>query len=294
MTWADIAGKDFRDAIRSRWLKVLTVLYTIAFPAWIVGVFYLGWIPLPDAARLTNDATTIFIVGYRGVSIWIVPAIAIVMAYASITDERDSGSIKVLLSLPHTRRDLVVGKVIGRSGVVIVPIVIGLLVSVLFLYGTGQPVVLFDFFFFGSMTLLLGIVFTAMSVGLSAFVGSKRRAIFASAGMYIVFVLLWTDLMGGSVAFGRWVLRTAFDAPLTTKQVFDVENFIELLNPIGAYEDIVGIQVLGGGIVQQFYRTNNYGTPPFYLTHKFSVLVMVVWALLPTGLGIWHLERSDL
>jgi ABC-2 type transport system permease protein len=294
MTWADIAGKDFRDAIRSPWLTRLTVLYVVAFPAWIVGVFYLQWIPLPDAANLTNDVSTIFIVGYRGISEWIIPAIAIVMAYAAITDERDSGSIKVLLSLPHSRRDLVLGKVVGRSGVVIVPIVVGLVVAILFLYGTGQPLVLGDFLFFCAMTLLLGIVFTALSVGLSAFMGSNRRAIFASVGIYLLFVLLWNDLMGGSVALFRWVLNTAFDTTLTVKQVFDIEESIKLMNPVGAYKDVVGIQVLGGGIARQFYATNNYGPVPFYLTHKFSILMMFLWALLPTGLGIWKLERSDL
>lgn len=295
MTWADVAGKDFRDAVRSKWLTILTVLYVVAFPLWIVLVFILGWVGLPDAANLTNDVGTIFIIGYRDVSSWIVPGIAIVMAYAAITDERDSGSLKVLLSLPHSRRDLVLGKVLGRSGVVVVPIALGLVVTALLLYGLGQPFGLGNFLFFASMTLLLGIVFTAMSVGLSALVGSNRRAIFASLGMYILFAMLWKDVMvGGGVALGREFLNVAFATELTGKQVFDVENFVELLNPIGAYKDVVGVQALGGGIVQQVYATNDYGPVPFYLTHKFSVLVMFLWAILPIAVGVWQLERIDL
>jgi ABC-2 type transport system permease protein len=292
MTWADIAGKDFRDAIRSPWVKILSVIYSIAFALWIAALF-LGVIQ-PSVLSLTAEVTAQFISEFRTVSGWIVPGIAIVMAYASITDERDSGSMKVLLALPHSRRDLVLGKVIGRSGVAIVPIMVGLVVAAILLFVFGSQFVIFDFLFFSSMTLFLGIVFTAMSVGLSAFMGSNRRAIFASAGMFVVFVLAWNNLLGGSVALFRWVLRAGFDAPLTTKQVFDLEQFIKLLNPIGAYKDVVGIQVLGGGIVRQFYATNNYGQPPFYLTHKFSILVMVFWAVFPTALGVWHLDRTDL
>jgi ABC-2 type transport system permease protein len=295
MTWADIAGKDFRDAIRSPWVSRLTVLYVLAFPLYIVLAFILRLIPLPEAVNLTNEASALFIVGFRSVSVWIVPGIAIVMAYASITDERDSGSVKVLLSLPHSRSDLLLGKVIGRSGVVIVPVLIGLLFGGLFLYGTGRPVVLGDYLFFSAMTLLLGIVFTALSVGLSAFMGSNRRAIFASLGLYVLFVFLWTDvLLGGGFALVRWVLNAGFDVTLTGKQVFDVENFVELLNPIGAYKDIVGVQVLGGGIVQSVYATNNYGPVPFYLTHRFSVVVMFAWTVLSTVIGVVQLRRIDL
>jgi ABC-2 type transport system permease protein len=294
MTWADVAGKDFRDAIRSRWVTRLAILYSIAFPLYILLAFILQLIPQPSAANLTNEASALFIIGFRRVSTWIVPGIAIVMAYASITDERESGSLKLLLSLPHSRRDLVIGKVIGRSGVVIVPVLVGLVFGLLLLYATGQPVVVFDYLFFSSMTLLLGIVFTAISVGFSAYMGSNRRAIFASLGLYIMFVFLWSDILL-SVGFAnvRSILN-AFDVTLTAKQVFDIENFVQLVNPIGAYKDIVGIQVLGGGIVQSVYATNDYGPVPFYLTHKMSVLIMFVWAFLSSALGIWKLERVDL
>jgi len=104
MTWADVAGKDFRDAVRSRWVGRLAILYVVAFILYILFAFVLRWIPLPQAANLTNEVSALFIIGFRSVSVWIVPAISIVMAYASITDERDSGSLKVLLSLPHSRQ----------------------------------------------------------------------------------------------------------------------------------------------------------------------------------------------
>jgi len=295
MTWADVAGKDFRDAVRSPWVSRLTALYVVAFPVYIVFAFYLGWIPLPSATNLTNEASALFIIGFREVSVWIVPAIAIVMAYASITDERDSGSIKVLLSLPHSRRDLVLGKILGRSGVVVVPVAIGLLFGGLFLYGSGRPVVLMDYLFFSSMTLLLAIAFTTLAVGLSAFMGSNRRAIFASFGVYVLFVFLWKPvLLATGFALVREVLTVALGITLTGKQVFDVENFVQLLNPVGAYKDLVGIQVLGGGIVYSVYHAEGYGPVPFYLTHNFSIIVMFGWMVLSSALGVWQLGRIDL
>lgn len=45
------------------------------------------------------------------------------MTYGAILHERNSGSIRFLLGLPNSRRDIVVGKFLGRSGTVAVPLV---------------------------------------------------------------------------------------------------------------------------------------------------------------------------
>jgi len=54
---------------------------------------------------------------------------ALIAAYLAIAGERESGSLKLLLGLPPSRGEVLVGKFLGRSGVVAIGLVLGFLVS---------------------------------------------------------------------------------------------------------------------------------------------------------------------
>lgn len=47
------------------------------------------------------------------------------LGYRAIVGERESGSLKFLLGLPHTRRDVILGKLIGRVSTVTVAVLVG-------------------------------------------------------------------------------------------------------------------------------------------------------------------------
>jgi len=110
MSWLVVARKDFEDSIRSRWLIGLTALF-VGLVALIAAV----------SLRLSTGGQTIstnaFLSGnFMGLlSGTLVPLIALVIAYNSVSGEWKSGSLKLLLSLPHSRADVVFGKVAGRS-----------------------------------------------------------------------------------------------------------------------------------------------------------------------------------
>jgi ABC-2 type transport system permease protein len=43
------------------------------------------------------------------------PIVGVVVGYNAVSGGRESGSLKLLLSLPHSRADVVFGKVVGRG-----------------------------------------------------------------------------------------------------------------------------------------------------------------------------------
>jgi len=55
---------------------------------------------------------------YLNIVTLFLPLVAIFAGYAAISKERTGGSLKLLLSLPHSRKDVIIGKVVGRCGVV--------------------------------------------------------------------------------------------------------------------------------------------------------------------------------
>ncbi|APW97841.1 ABC transporter [Halobiforma lacisalsi AJ5] len=109
MTWSTIAKKDFRDAVQSRALWALVAVFVLAS---VLSTY--AYVEAPELLGSPGGATLggliFFTIGLVGL---FVPLAAIVVCYKSLAGERELGSIKLLLSLPTTRLDVFVGKVVG-------------------------------------------------------------------------------------------------------------------------------------------------------------------------------------
>ncbi|QGN07316.1 ABC transporter [Halorhabdus sp. CBA1104] len=110
MSTLAVAKKDFRDALRSRALWGLSALFVLlsVLIAYAFGEFTTEM----GVEEQTAEGLAYFLASQIGL---FVSVTAIVIAYKAIAGERESGSIKILLSLPHTRRDVLAGKVLGRG-----------------------------------------------------------------------------------------------------------------------------------------------------------------------------------
>jgi ABC-2 type transport system permease protein len=246
----------------------------------------------------------------------LLPIIAIVMAYASVAGERDSGSIKLLLSLPHSRLDVVVGKVVGRSVVVIVPVLIGFAIAAVSFVLTPIVFVPERFVAFTLLTALLGTIFVALAVGISAAARSARQAMIGTVAVYVITLPpIWNGL---ATPLARR-LRDAFG--LTGLETIKLELFSKVLNPVVAYSSlstalnvpetvtmgnstvsgtaIARAQLAGGAGLQgqfnrQIYAQSLAGNVPFYLTDAFLVVLMVAIGVVVLAVGYWIFENTDL
>src|SRR6056297_3229926 len=104
MSWKAIARKDVRDAGTSRTLWALTALLPVLFVALALGI----------SAFVDREFDTFLQTGAALVSTTFA-LLGIVLGYKSVIAERNSGSIALLLSMPHSRRDVVIGKFVGRA-----------------------------------------------------------------------------------------------------------------------------------------------------------------------------------
>ena len=111
VTWRDVARKDFEDAARSKLLWGLIAV----FVAFLVMSLLSAEELFPDA--VTVDAATA-LSGVAMLAQLFVPGIELVAGYMAVVGERRSGSLRVLLSYPFSRFDVVAGKLVGRSLVV--------------------------------------------------------------------------------------------------------------------------------------------------------------------------------
>lgn len=280
MSTALIARKDFDDAVRSRMIIAITGIFVFFATLITVAPALFG----DGAADIdTAEALSLTMVPAQ----IIVPIVALIVGYMAIVGERQSGSVKILLGFPHSRFDVVAGKLIGRTGVITLGIVVGFTVATVIgavLYG-GLPVT--DFLKVLGVTVLLGAVFTGYAVGVSAGVTTRGKAMALVIGMYILFNALWNLL----TSLVLWAVEGSF----VVQNPPTWHEFLVSLSPMNAFESIatyLDIEVLplfGGGFGQEAAASD-----PFFLQDWFGFVVLLAWMVIPLALGYWRFERADL
>ncbi|SDL89798.1 ABC-2 type transport system permease protein [Halogranum gelatinilyticum] len=274
MSWQAVARKDFEDAVRSRWLLGLTTLFTLLVSLAVYIVRPAG------GGTFSSNAVLNSIVVKDGVTTTLIPLIALVMAYSAVVGERASGSLKLLLSLPHSRADVVFGKVLGRSGAIALPVVVGFLLPALLLALGPLNFAVGSYVGYTLLTAFLGCVFVGIAVGFSAAMASQRLAMAGAMGLYLLFVPLW-----GAVQFPLQIYLQLSGGvpgwlPLTGPEIF---RLLRLLNPTGSFKIVSGAFLNG-----QLFTGGSANL------HVAAATMLVGWLLLPPLLGLWKFERADL
>lgn len=280
MSMALIARKDFDDALRSRMILSITGIFVFFATLVVAAPALFG-----DASELTTaEALSLTVVP----SETIVPIVSLIVGYMAIVGERQSGSVKVLLGFPHSRRDVVAGKLIGRTGVVGLGILVGFVIAAIAgaaLYGSFPAA---DFLGLLAVTLLLGLVFVGFAVGVSAGVSTRGKAMSIVIGAFIIFNVLW-DLVTSLALYaveGEFFLQ---DAPTW-------HELLVSISPMAAYESaarsVMDVEILsffGGGAGQSAAASD-----PFFLQDWFGFVILLTWMVIPLAIGYWRFERADL
>ncbi|WP_435180773.1 ABC transporter permease subunit [Halorussus sp. AFM4] len=293
MTWQAIARKDFRDAVRSRWLWGLSAIF---FGLFVGSAYLIGSGVQPQGNQPLTSEVFVPTLGNRVVAL-VVPIVAIVVAYSSVIGERESGSLKLLLSLPHSRQDVVAGKTVGRSTVLTLPVLVAMLLAAVVLALYGVQVGPLKYLAFVALTLLLGVVFVSVAVGFSAAASSNRRAMLGTVGTYVVLTMLWTQVRRVLVVFND-KLGLGWENMTLVKYGL----FIKFFNPIRAYESLVtrlytdnvmAARLYGAGRMQGFIA-QQIGEAPFYLSDWVVLAQFLLWLLVPVALGYLVFRDADL
>ena len=290
MSFLAIAEKDFRDAVRSRLLIALTALFVL----FAVGLsYYVSELnrQAQFQQEILGEVTTLLLISFfvGPVSIFI-PLVAIAASYRSIAGERQSGSLKLLLSLPNNRADVVLGKFLGRSGVVALALVVGFGVGLVATALLASDVKVTEYLVFVLVSLLLGFAFVSVSVGVSAFTASTSRAAYGAFGIFVVFQFLWDIVVTAFV-----YVANGFELPGRGEELPDwVSNTSELLyvvDPTTAYQQGVIWTVRR---IAEDAETQQAADVPFYAQDWFGFVFLLLWIAVPLAVGYLRFESSDL
>ncbi|AQL41604.1 hypothetical protein BV210_02235 [Halorientalis sp. IM1011] len=219
----------------------------------------------------------------------LVPIVAIVASYMSITGERASGGIKFLLAFPNTRRDVFVGKLLSRLGVV------SAIVLFMFVAATSVTVAKYGVLPVGvavgvlAVSLLYAWAFVALTVAFSSAAASRSQSIAAAIGSYFVLVILNTTF-----GFSR-IVSLIHDTILGFDRNLHLYAAVDYVSPYIAYQKAVNL-VYPAAMQRDPLRLTEEAREslPVYLTDEFALVVFAAWLVLPLVLGYLRFQRSDL
>ncbi|MFB6151566.1 MAG: ABC transporter permease subunit [Haloarculaceae archaeon] len=270
MSWALVARKDFQDAIRSRILGTLLGLFVVALVVVTLGHRLVASYP----------RTSGLIVYLIELTKWLVPVAALLAGYNAVVGERAGGTLTFLLGLPHTRRDVIVGKAVGRTGAVLLPVTAGFLgtaVAVVVAYPTFR---VWHFLAVVGASLLLAATFVSVAVGLSALVRSPVRTVAVTMGLFVVWMFLW-DLVPTGIYF---LLHGSVPGSQVPPDWF---FFVQRLNPLDGYLALVtaALPTLESPVPSPRAA---------YLSPAVTLLVFAAWLVGPLAVGYLRFRSADL
>jgi ABC-2 type transport system permease protein len=271
MTWQRIARKEVSDAMAPRAVKGLLGLFMLScvLIAYVLPVLSDG----APSASTSEFATTV--ASWPLVPV-LLPLLGILLGYKSVATERESGTLVLLLSLPYSRREIAVGKYLGRAAILAVTVAVAFTAAAwLVAYPFGSLAVLSHLALTG-LTVLLGAIFLGIGMALSAVSRTELRATLSSFAVFVLFAVLWEALRDGAEnllvdgEFADWVL------------------FVYALEPTTLYARVVEV-FLGDGVDPVFGES-----VPWYGSEWLALALFLAWVCAPLVVGYLFFQRVEL
>jgi len=270
-----ILGKELRDGLRNRWVLAVTLLLA----ALALALGFLGSAP---TGNVKVDPLTVTVVSLSSLSIFLVPLIALLLAYDSLVGEVERGTMMLLLSYPVKRWQVLAGKFLGHLVILAVATTLGFGFAGVTLQLAHDGIELSawgPFVLLIGASVLLGACFLAIGYLLSALVRERATAAGLAIGVWLLLVVIFDmALLGVLVADqGRVLTPSALNAVL----MFNPTDVYRLLNLTG-HENVAMFAGVAG-LAEQVEL-------PFAVL----LLAQLAWVALPFTLAVAVFQRKSL
>ncbi|MEH6473710.1 MAG: ABC transporter permease subunit [Halopseudomonas sp.] len=183
-----VAGKEFHDGLRNRWIVAITIIFAIL----AIGLAYFG---AAAAGRVGFTSLSTTIISLASLAVFIIPLIALMLAYDGVVGEEENGTLLLLMTYPLSRWQLLLGKMTGHGAIMAFSTLVGFGAAALIM-GTFSDTTNWSelgsaFALFIVSAILLGWVFIAIAYIISATVTEKSKAAGLALVVWFLFVLVF-------------------------------------------------------------------------------------------------------
>lgn len=268
--WAQvrvIATKEFRDRLRNLWVVAVAVIFAL----FALAIAYLGSAQLGSVGFRGIDVTIASLVS---LVIYLVPLIALIMGYDTIVGEKERGSLELLLSMPITRFEILLGKYLGLSAALASATVIGFGAGLLPLASQLGANDLYHYTGFVLSAILMGMAFLSLSLLVSVIAQDRMRASGAAIMLWFFFVLIFDLLLMGALVVSQGKLSSTIFAGLL------------MLNPADVFRLL---NIFSSDQVQSMYGLATV-MPESLTNPAILVGIMLGWIVLPFAVTHWRFK----
>lgn len=267
-----IAGKEFRDGLRNKWVAGATLLLAVL-------AFALTFLGSTPTGLLDVKPLAVTVVSISSLTIFLIPLIALLIGYDAIVGEAERGSLLLLLTYPVSRAEILLGKFLGHAAILAVATLIG--------YGGAGAAAAWTgdadtesvkaFLALLASSLMLGLAFLAIAYLVSVVVKERSTAAGVAVGVWLLFVIVYDlALMAMLVASKGGVGADIFPSLL----LFNPADAYRLFN-LTAFENVRSISGMGGlSASAQF--------PPAIL-----LISLVAWIAVPLAVTLAVFRRKQ-
>lgn len=281
MSVASVFRKDILDVRRAKIVWFVGSLFTL------VTILFFYQIRVSGGNELFDDVL-LGLWNLTFVGALFIPAIALVAAYLSIAGERESGSIKFLLSTPISRRELVIGKFLSRTAVVAASCLLAFAVAAVLSVAWFSALRPGVFVGIAALTTLYALAYVAVAIAVSAVTTTRARAMGGALGFYFV-----TNLL---VVFGDLSIRGLLEY---------------LLNDVigaGVGEDPLTLLTMVISPTQSYLAATQLAYPTafleerglepaemaWYVQGEMGLALLLAWLVVPLAVGIWRFSAATI
>lgn len=270
-----IAQKEIRDNLRNRWVLAATLLmFALALA--------LGFMGSAPTGSVKVDPLTVTVVSLSSLSIFLVPLIAMLMAYDALIGEIERGTMALLLSYPISRWQILFGKFIGHTVLLAAATTIG--------YGAAGLIVQWQFssinvaawkpfFLLIAASVLLGAAFLSLGYLISAKVKERGTAAGVAIGVWLFFVVIFDmALLGILVADSKHAINAKIVESIL---LFNPTDIYRLLNLTG-FENTAMYAGMAGVSGQ------------IGLSKAMLFIAQLGWIVIPFALAAWLFNRRQI
>lgn len=269
-----VAGKEFRDGLRNRWVLAISLIFALL----ATGLAYFG-AAAAGQVGFTSLPTTL--VSLASLAVFVIPLIALMLAYDGLVGEEENGTLLLLLSYPLSRWQLLLGKLLGHGGILAISTLLGFgsaaLIMGLLSDSSRWSELLPAFAFFILSAMLLGWIFIAFAYVISASASEKSRAAGLALVTWFLFVLIFDLALLGLLVGTRGDVDEQLFPYLLLLNPTDIFRLLNLA--YFADQPVSGLMAVAQQV--QLDSTALFGC-------------LLGWLILPTGLALWLFNRRRL
>ena len=290
-----IAAKEFGDRLRSGWVLACILVWLGA----ICLTSFLGLIQIGHIGAQGYERTVISLLN---VVQYLVPLLGLLLGHDLIVNEKEEGTLRLILAAGVSRWRLLLGKFLGGSLTLSVPLLLGFAIAGVVITLATHDHAVAPFLRLAVSGLILGVVFLASGLAVSACSRTRVQSL-------VLALLAWCMAIFGFdlVALGWLVSGKSPAASREIELVCDAthvnaaadihseaDSAADRAPQVGERSAGVSLGWLAINPVDLFRAVNLGPQLQFRVPPMASAMTILSWLCLTLLLGGWKLHRTDL